>query len=158
MDIDRLWAPWRIKYVQAIPRKKTKAGCIFCKPVDHVVFTTRLSECMLNIFPYNNGHLMVAPRRHCGDLSALSEREQLDLLRSVNRAKKLLEKVLAPDGFNIGINISRTAGAGIPGHIHVHIVPRWNGDTNFMPVTAGTKVLSQSLDELLTQLHHAQKP
>ena len=158
MDMDRLWAPWRSQYiVQAKKHTKRGAGCIFCKP-DHIVFTSRLCECVLNIFPYNNGHLMVAPRRHCADLAALSEREQLDLVSSVCRAKKLLEKTLKPEGFNIGINVSRVAGAGVTGHLHVHIVPRWNGDTNFMPVCSGTKVLSQSLEELHTLLIHAQKP
>jgi ATP adenylyltransferase len=155
--MDRLWAPWRIHYIQAIPKKKQQRGCIFCKRDEYVVFTTRYSKCMLNIFPYNNGHLMIAPRRHCADISLLKEKELLDLMHSVTHAKRLLEKVLVPEGFNIGINIGRSAGAGIPGHLHVHIVPRWNGDTNFMPVASGTKVLSQSLDELLKQLVHAYK-
>jgi len=91
---------------------------------------------------------MIAPKKHVKDLSQLNKDELLDLFDSLNKAKKLLEKTLKPDGFNIGINLSRSAGAGIPGHIHIHIVPRWNGDTNFMPVVAGTKVISQSLKEL----------
>jgi len=107
---------------------------------------------MLNIFPYNNGHLMVAPLRHVRDISLLDKEEILDLFASLNRAKALLEKVLSPDGYNIGINVSRTAGAGIPGHLHIHIVPRWNGDTNFMPVLNNTKIISQSLEELHKRL------
>ena len=156
--MDRLWAPWRAKYILAASKQKKRSACIFCKRADYLVFTTGFSKCVLNAFPYNNGHLMVAPKRHCAQLDQLSERELLDLMGSVTRAKRLLEKVLSPDGFNIGINISRTAGAGFPGHLHVHIVPRWNGDTNFMPVIFGAKVLSQSLDELLKQLKNAQKP
>lgn len=152
--MDKLWAPWRINYVQ----KKKESGCIFCRAKspgikkDFVVFKTKKSMVLLNIFPYNNGHLMVAPLRHVRDISLLDDEETLDLFKSLNRAKTLLEKVLAPDGYNIGINVSRTAGAGIPGHLHIHIVPRWNGDTNFMPVLNGTKIISQSLEELHKRL------
>jgi ATP adenylyltransferase len=110
---------------------------------------------MLNIYPYNNGHLMIAPLRHVKDLSSLNDAELLDLMRSVEKARSLLSKALKPDGFNIGVNMSRVAGAGIPGHLHVHIVPRWNGDTNFMPVIGNTKVISQSLDALHKLLRHA---
>lgn len=110
---------------------------------------------MLNIFPYNNGHMMVSPLRHVKDLSALKAAETLDLFKTLSETKALLNKILKPDGYNIGINISRSAGAGIPGHLHIHIVPRWNGDTNFMPLVAGTKVISQSLDELYRQLNYA---
>ena len=149
---DRLWAPWRISYIQA--PKNDDANCIFCsafkrKHHDQVLFTSRHSTAMLNIFPYNNGHLMVAPRRHLPDLSLLKESELLDLFKSVVTAQARLKKALKPDGFNIGINIGRAGGAGITGHLHVHIVPRWIGDTNFMPTVAGTKVISQSLEELL---------
>ncbi|MCK9594678.1 MAG: HIT domain-containing protein [Candidatus Omnitrophica bacterium] len=152
--MDKLWAPWRINYVQG----KKKSGCVFClakRPgvkKDFVIFKTRKSIALLNIFPYNNGHLMVAPLRHVRDISLLDNAEVLDLFASLNRAKALLEKVLAPDGYNIGINVSRIAGAGIPGHLHIHIVPRWNGDTNFMPVLNNTKIISQSLEELHKRL------
>ncbi|MDD5730161.1 MAG: HIT domain-containing protein [Candidatus Omnitrophica bacterium] len=154
--MDKLWAPWRIKYLRAKKDKK----CIFCNNErgfadKNLIFKTKLSRCVLNIFPYNNGHLMVAPARHTGDISLLKEEEALDLLKAVNRAKKLLDKVLKPHGYNIGINISESAGAGIPGHLHVHIVPRWKGDTNFMPVIYNTKILSQSLSELQKQLKNA---
>lgn len=155
--MDKLWAPWRNKYIIGKKRKE----CIFCRALDrgrkdYVVFTTKHSLCMLNIFPYNNGHLMVSPLKHKRDISALDEAEALDLLKALERAKSLLARVLKPDGFNIGANISASAGAGITGHLHIHIVPRWQGDNNFMPVVAGTKVISQSLDELYKLLKNAE--
>lgn len=148
----RLWAPWRSGYVRSTHKKKEK-GCIFCSAAGSpqekfVVARTRHSRVMLNRFPYNNGHLMVSPRRHVADLALLSDDELLDLFKTVNRAKKALHRLLKPAGYNIGVNIGREAGAGIVSHVHVHIVPRWAGDTNFMPVVAGTKVVSQSLAEL----------
>jgi len=147
--MDRLWAPWRIKYISS---KKAK-GCIFCnarksKNAGDIIFRRRHSFCILNIFPYNNGHVMVTPNRHISDLAGLRDDELLDLLKSVNLAKKAIDRALKPEGYNIGINISQHAGAGITGHLHIHIVPRWQGDTNFMPVCHDTKIISQSLKEL----------
>ena len=110
----------------------------------------------MNIFPYNNGHLLVAPLRHIAGLDQLKDDEAIDLFRAVKRAQKLLDKVLKPQGYNLGVNLSRSAGAGITGHLHIHIVPRWTGDTNFMPVAFNTKVISQSLAELYKQLKDAQ--
>jgi len=154
--MDRLWAPWRAGYIHG---KKAKR-CIFCQGLNSkgnsfIIMQSRYSISLLNIFPYNNGHTMVCPRRHVGDLANLKEEEILDLFRMLNRTTKLLTKVLRPEGYNIGINISRSAGAGITGHLHIHVVPRWNGDTNFMPVLYGTKVISQSLTELYKRLIHA---
>jgi len=154
--MDKLWAPWRIKYIKAKQSKK----CIFCDSLRHernnyVILKTKYSTAILNTFPYNNGHIMVSPRRHVKDLTLLEEIEALDLIRTLNESKKLLDKVLKPDGYNIGINVSRAAGAGIVGHLHVHIVPRWVGDSNFMPVVHDTKIISQSLDELYKQLKNA---
>lgn len=154
--MDRLWAPWRINYISG----KKQKGCVFCKarksPDDFfVVFKTKYSLCILNLFPYNNGHLMVSPVRHVRELSVLRQAQVLDLFRAVVKAKRLLEVVLKPDGFNMGLNINRSAGAGITGHLHIHIVPRWQGDTNFMPITAGTKIISQSLNQLHQQLKDA---
>jgi ATP adenylyltransferase len=111
---------------------------------------------MLNIYPYNNGHLMISPKRHVRDLTQLKEAEMLDFIKALNKAKKLLDKVLKPDGYNIGANLGRAAGAGITGHLHLHIVPRWVGDTNFMSVTGSTKVISQSLKDLYKLLRDAQ--
>lgn len=152
----RLWAPWRIGYIK---NKKTR-GCIFCAAKkypskNHIIFKTRYSIVMLNIFPYNNGHLMVSPLRHVKDFSLLRQEEALDLLRAINKAKALLDRVLKPDGYNIGMNISRSAGAGIAGHIHMHVVPRWKADVNFMTSVYGERVISQSLDELQKLLKNA---
>lgn len=152
--MDKLWAPWRIKYISAANKKK---GCIFCqaktgKTQKHLIFKTKHSLVMLNIFPYNNGHLLISPRAHLADITQLNDAQLLDLMHSLNKAKDLLEKVLKPDGFNIGINIGRAAGAGITTHMHMHIVPRWVGDTNFISTVSGVKVISQSLDELAKRL------
>lgn len=155
--MDKLWAPWRISYVKNIKQK----GCIFCqpsgrKPRGYVVFKTSHASVMLNAFPYNNGHLLVAPLRHVSRLEQLKDEEALDLFNTLKRAQKLLAKVLKPQGYNLGLNLSRSAGAGITGHLHIHIVPRWKGDTNFMPVIFNTKIVPQSLDELYRQLKNAQ--
>ncbi len=154
--MDKLWAPWRTKYINNKKEKK----CIFCQPknkrIKFLVFKTRYSVCMLNIFPYNNGHLMVAPIRHVKDFTFLNKEERLDLFLALEKAKASLDKVLKPDGYNIGINISRAAGAGFAGHMHIHIVPRWKGDSNFMPIIYNTKIISQSLDELYKRLKNAE--
>ncbi len=154
--MDKLWAPWRLKYIAG----KKSRDCVFCQGAigsssKSLVFKTRHALVLLNIFPYNNGHLMVAPIRHIREMSQLTDAELLDLLRALERAKKMLDKVLKPEGYNIGINMSRAGGAGIAGHLHIHIVPRWLGDTNFMPILYNTKVISQSLEELLKRLKHA---
>ena len=154
--MNRLWAPWRIKYIKNTKNKK----CIFCvalksKRQNYIILKTKYSASMLNIFPYNNGHTMVFPLRHIKDLSQLKETEILDLFTNLNYTKKLLDKVLSPDGYNIGINLSEAAGAGLACHMHIHIVPRWRGDTNFMPTIYNTKIISQSLDELYKQLRNA---
>ncbi len=153
MNASRLWAPWRINYIKNIKPRI----CIFCKARgkksnDYVILRTKYSLAMLNIFPYNNGHTLVAPLRHVKKISQLQKREILDLWSTLNKVQALLDRVLKPEGYNIGMNISRVAGAGIPGHLHVHIVPRWKADTNFMPVLSDTKIISQSLDELYKEL------
>jgi ATP adenylyltransferase len=159
--MDKLWAPWRITYIRGARAKKGRQQCIFCAAnrgrKDFVLFKTGLSVAMLNIYPYNNGHTMVAPIRHTGELRALSEKEALDLFSSAKRVMDVLDTILKPAGYNVGINIGAAAGAGIPGHLHVHIVPRWNGDTNFMPAVNATKVISQSLEELFKRFKKADK-
>ena len=155
--MDKLWAPWRINYINN--NGKTK-GCIFCrakrnKSADQVIFKTAKCVCLLNIYPYNNGHLMVVPVRHTCDMRILNDAEVMDLFRGLKTATSLLDRVLKPDGYNIGLNLSREAGAGITRHLHIHLVPRWNGDTNFMPVVSNTKIISQSLDELAKKLKNA---
>jgi ATP adenylyltransferase len=153
MTTKLLWAPWRDKFI----RRGLKKGCIFCKAKEYVVFKTKHSVCMLNIFPYNNGHLMLAPLRHKGGLSQLTDDEALDLFKALKKAESLLRNTLKPHGFNIGMNISRAAGAGIRGHLHLHIVPRWVGDVNFMSTCSATKVIPQSLKALHQELLRAQR-
>ena len=152
--MNKLWAPWRIKYVT---QKKTK-GCIFCKAYrqkkdkkNFVIFRSQYCFAILNTFPYNNGHVMIVTNRHLASLEKLRDQELLDMNKALVKMKTLLKKVLKPQGFNIGLNIGACAGAGIANHIHIHLVPRWQGDTNFMPVLANTKIISQSLSELYTK-------
>jgi ATP adenylyltransferase len=157
--MNRLWAPWRINYIN---NKEKFKGCIFCrakktKTDDCVIFKTKSSICMLNIYPYNNGHLLISPLRHIAEIDLLKPEEALDLFNSLKRAKGLLQKVLKPQGYNIGFNLGRSAGAGITGHLHLHLVPRWAGDTNFMPIAGNTRVISQSLAELAKRLKNAEK-
>lgn len=157
----QLWAPWRIGYVR--PKKRYK-GCLLChiakrKKADRknlVILRSQLAFCLLNKFPYNNGHIMICPISHKKDLGQLSTEEALDLFELLKQTQALLNKVLSPQGFNVGINLGSRAGAGIDKHLHIHLVPRWKGDTNFMPVISGTKVISESLSELLKNLRKAQ--
>jgi ATP adenylyltransferase len=154
--MDRLWAPWRTNYITT---EKPKA-CIFCqakkiKGKNYVILDTPLTIALLNIFPYNNGHCLISPKRHTADILSLSQKETLDLFDVIKKTRVLLDRVLKPHGYNIGFNLGRPAGAGVTGHLHVHIVPRWIGDANFMPVIHGSKVISQSLEELYRQLRKA---
>lgn len=150
MEERPLWAPWRIEYITG-----PKAGeCIFCAAAsdrdrgsDHVVETGDTCFTMLNAFPYASGHVMVAPYRHVGGLEALDDQELLELMVRARRAVAALRDVMAPDGFNAGLNIGEVAGAGYADHLHLHVVPRWRGDTNFMPVLGGTRVISQALEQ-----------
>ncbi len=158
----RLWAPWRLSYI-AQTRRPRKKGCLFCGKKKRgskdsgggILTRGRWGFSLLNRYPYNNGHLMVAPYRHVGKLSALTVQEWQELFWLIQDALDRLDEVLHPDGYNLGINVGKAAGAGIPGHLHLHIVPRWNGDTNFMPVTADTKVISQSMTSALALLRQA---
>ncbi len=156
MKSDRLWAPWRIGYITNIKKEK---GCLFCRVFksgndkkNFVFLRSRHALAMLNLYPYNNGHAMVAPVRHVRSLDRLNDAELGDIMSCLKNVTRLLDKVLGPEGYNIGINVGRAAGAGIEDHFHIHIVPRWNGDTNFMPTLSGTKVVSQSLDALYRQV------
>jgi ATP adenylyltransferase len=147
--MNKLWAPWRNVFIKV---KKIK-GCIFCVKGKKdkglfIIKRSRHSFAMLNIYPYNNGHIMVSPFRHAKDLKALKDEELLDIIKLTRDMQALLEKKLRPHGFNIGINTGKAAGAGYKDHLHIHIVPRWKGDTNFMPVIANTKVMPESLKEL----------
>ena len=163
---ERIWAPWRLSYVQATDDVPTEApkldflsdadpDCFVCQAVVDpdsrsrlVVARGEVSLTILNRYPYNNGHLLIAPKRHVAELEELTPGEHLEMANMMARLVELLRQELRAEGFNIGLNLGRVSGAGLPGHLHWHIVPRWNGDTNFMPALAGVKVIPQSLDAL----------
>ncbi len=153
--MNKLWAPWRMEYI--LSDKKDR--CVFCEAVSSredkkhlVVYRGSLSFVILNRYPYNSGHLMVVPNRHVGDIVGLEVGERNEMFELVGFVVDLLRRVMSPDGFNIGMNLGSVSGAGIDDHIHVHVVPRWNGDTNFMPVIADTKVISDSLENVYKRL------
>jgi ATP adenylyltransferase len=155
--MDQLWAPWRMGYVQAVDKKVE--GCIFCtKPAaaedkkNLILHRGTHVFVLMNLFPYNNGHLMIIPYQHSCDILALPPETAAELWAKLCLCKQALSAAFHPDAFNIGMNIGRTAGAGIDQHVHMHIVPRWNGDTNFMPVIGKTKVISQGIKETYDQL------
>jgi ATP adenylyltransferase len=150
-DLHRLWAPWRSQFLS----QRKRSSCFLCAAKRlksdralHVVSRGREVFVILNLYPYNNGHLMIVPYRHIGTLERLRQEEWLEMLRMSQQLMKRLTSRLKSQGFNIGLNLGRVAGAGVPGHLHLHLVPRWEGDTNFMPVASDTKVISQSLDEV----------
>lgn len=150
-----LWAPWRMEYIQSVK----ESGCIFCaKPMERddkknlIVWRGQESFVMMNFYPYNNGHLMVIPFRHIADITELNSAERLELMDLLARCKTVLQQLMSPHGFNIGMNLGQVAGAGIKDHLHFHIVPRWNGDTNFMPILGHTKVVSEGLQETWEKL------
>jgi len=171
MERENLWAPWRIGYIQGLSKephaaedKKAGAGekndCFICHNLKHpqnddenlVLWRTPESIVILNRFPYNNGHLLIAPNRHIPDMTDATEEELLGMIKLIRESQKALSLAIKPHGFNVGMNFSRCAGAGLPGHLHIHVVPRWDGDTNFMAVCSGVDVISQSLTELLALL------
>ena len=138
-----LWAPWRLEYVE---QADERPGCIFCEPEPELVLARgELAFVLLNRFPYSSGHLMVAPHRHVGAYGALRDDEALEIHRLAAAAIAALDAEYRPHGHNLGWNLGRTAGAGIVDHVHQHVVPRWGGDTNFMPVVAGTRVIPEAL-------------
>jgi ATP adenylyltransferase len=147
--MERLWAPWRHAYVTSASGPKNDA-CIFCQTVDAdrdalVLLRGGVAFVVLNKYPYNNGHLMVVPERHAPDLATLTPKEQAELMRLTRHAEIALTEAYAPQGINIGINLGKPAGAGVVDHLHVHLVPRWNGDTNFMTAIGNTRVLPEDL-------------
>ena len=173
MNVETLWAPWRLGYVQGTERgdpaaevrpRQWRAGadraCFLCRAaadatddrVLGVLGRTDRSVVVINRFPYSNGHLLVAPLDHRAGLAALLPDELLDLQHEIVRWCGVIERTMQAQGFNIGLNLGSVAGAGVPGHLHWHIVPRWHGDVNFMPTTAGVRVLPQALDSLWEQL------
>ncbi|MHC4425816.1 MAG: HIT family protein [Planctomycetota bacterium] len=176
MERKNLWAPWRIEYIRGLSegphfteKNKTgtgeSSGCFICHNLEHpddddknlVLWRTEKNIVILNRFPYNNGHLLIAPVRHIPDLGDASDEELLQMVKLVRESQKALSLAIKPHGFNVGMNFGRCGGAGLPGHLHIHIVPRWDGDTNFMTVCSDTDVISQSLTELLGLLKEVSK-
>jgi len=148
--MERLWAPWRLEYIKST--QDDNQECIFCvKPMETddennlIVFRSTQSFVIMNKFPYNNGHLMVVPYLHESDLTKFEDDILLEMQHLLQLSIQALKETMNPHGFNIGVNLGRSAGAGIVDHLHYHIVPRWNGDTNYMPVVSGTKVVSEAL-------------
>jgi ATP adenylyltransferase len=150
--MERLWAPWRHAYVTSASGGDNN-DCIFCQSRDELIlFRGRVSFVILNLYPYNNGHVMVVPNRHAPNLATLSAEEQAELMKLTRHAEIALTEAYAPHGINIGINLGRPAGAGVLDHLHVHLVPRWNGDTNFMTVVGNVRVLPEDLSETAKKL------
>jgi ATP adenylyltransferase len=153
--VRRLWAPWRLEYVSSADEQE---GCVFCRAPAAgdeeglVVHRGEHAFALVNRFPYASGHLMVAPYRHEGELGELRDEEALEIHRLASAAVGALADSMRPQGFNLGWNLGRIAGAGVVDHIHLHVVPRWAGDTNFMPVLADVRVLPEALDETRTKL------
>ncbi len=148
-----VWAPWREDYILGLSNKKKEKGCLFCNALKRNRDRANLILCrnentfvIMNRFPYTSGHLMIVPYKHVGTLEKLSDKIACELMLETRRAVKILKQAFKPDGLNIGINLGRPAGAGVPGHLHIHIVPRWTGDNSFMPVVGETRVISVSLE------------
>ena len=157
--MERLWAPWRMQYIGA----EQKAGCLFDRVIEHpddedarlVVWRPEGAIVLLNKFPYNPGHSLVAPTKHVASLEDLDDAQTADLMRAVRRTITVLRQTMSPHGFNVGVNIGREAGAGIPHHVHFHVVPRWNGDTNFMAVIDDVKIVNEALGQTAEKLRRA---
>ncbi|MDE3057134.1 MAG: HIT domain-containing protein [Bacteroidota bacterium] len=159
--MERLYSPWRSHYIASFSKKNSHKNdaCVFCDAVEdhrdaHHLLVTRSTHCfvMMNLYPYNSGHLLVIPYRHLAEFGDLSSKEHADIMKTISGMISLLKKTIEPHGFNIGANVGRVAGAGIDRHIHFHIVPRWSGDTNFMPVLADVKLVSEEMSSLFRKL------
>ena len=151
-----LWAPWRMDYILSDEKQE---GCIFCPGDDRagdeerlILYVGQLSMVMMNRYPYINGHLLVAPDRHVPELAKLGDKEVLDLMGTVRKTIDVLKEIMSPEGFNVGLNLGRVAGAGVEDHMHFHIVPRWNGDTNFMTVFGEVRVIPEHIEETYRKL------
>ena len=153
----RLWAPWRLEYLKG----EKSSDCIFCSkpalPDDEAFIVHRGTSCyvILNAFPYTNGHVMVAPFEHVGDLRSLQADASAELMALTQRSLAAIERVYGAEGFNVGMNLGDVAGAGFAGHVHMHVVPRWKGDTNFMPVVGDTRVMPEALPDSWSKLRAA---
>ncbi len=152
-NMEKLWSPWRSQYIDSFKDKTKNDDCIFCSMINLnvedennlLIEKGKLTFTVLNLYPYNNGHLMVVPYRHTDDFVTLTKEENQEIMDKLQIAYLALKEVYNPEGFNVGGNLGRVSGAGIHEHLHFHIVPRWNGDTNFMPVLGEVKVISQDL-------------
>jgi ATP adenylyltransferase len=153
--VERLWAPWRLEYISSAD---DQSGCVFCAAVEGddaeklVVHRGARAIVLLNKFPYTSGHVMVAPQRHVGDFGELDDEEALEVHRLASAAIGALAQAYGPQGYNVGWNLGRVAGAGVVDHVHLHVVPRWAGDTNFMPVLADVRVIPEFLEETRRKL------
>ena len=151
--MEKLWSPWRSNYIESFKTKKDSDECVFCEahkiPIDSdeslVVYKNELCYTMLNLYPYNSGHLLIIPYRHQSDIITLYENEVNEMMQTVQLTMKALEITMIPQGFNFGANLGKAAGAGIDTHLHFHVVPRWSGDINFMPAIGEVKIISQDL-------------
>ncbi|TSA26026.1 MAG: HIT domain-containing protein [Ignavibacteriales bacterium] len=151
--MDKLWSPWRSNYIESFKTKKDSDACVFCEafkfPIKSnkslIVYKNKLCYVMLNLYPYNSGHLMVIPNKHISDIHTLSQDEMNEMMSTVRLSMKALEKAMKPQGMNFGANLGKAAGAGIDSHLHFHVVPRWSGDINFMPAIGEVKIISQDL-------------
>ena len=157
--MEQLWAPWRLAYVAAATPQAPGDGCFICRGLAErddrknlIAWRRGHSAVVLNRFPYNNGHLLIAPNAHKGTLAELSPDEILETQDSLARMIAVLDGLMHPEGYNVGLNLGRVAGAGLPGHLHWHLVPRWNGDTNFMPVLSEVKVINEHLERTWEKL------
>ncbi len=159
--MEHLWSPWRSQYIETFSNTTPKTSeCFLCDAFyqpqrdAELLVVARRERCfvIMNRFPYNSGHIMVVPNRHCGELRLLSDDELMLLFRTVREAEDVLHKVFKPHGINVGLNLGSAAGAGVPSHLHVHLVPRWNGDVNFMPVLADIKIVSERLEDTYQKL------
>jgi len=163
--MEKLWSPWRSQYIDSIKDKKGNEGCVFCQMIDLevnedsnlLIDKGEYTFTVLNLYPYNNGHLMVVPYRHTSEFSSITPEESSEIFQKLKIAEKALKIILSPEGFNLGANLGKVSGAGIDEHIHFHLVPRWNGDTNFMPVLGEVKVISQDLMETKKKLQETYK-
>ncbi len=163
--MERMWSPWRSQYIDAFKDKKGDEECVFCSAVNENIED---QDCLvvhrgidvftiLNLYPYNNGHLMVVPNRHISSISDITTEEFAEITKQIKFATEGLAKLYSPQGFNIGANVGKAAGAGIDTHLHFHVIPRWNGDTNFMPVVGEIKVISHDLTNTKNDLIKAYK-
>jgi len=151
--MDKLWSPWRTQYIESFKNKKETNSCIFCDAVNEKVeddeslkvYSTDNCFVVLNLYPYNSGHLLIIPNKHTSSIFDLDKNLVSEIMETVKISIRAIEKVMEPQGFNFGANLGKAAGAGIDEHIHFHIIPRWNSDTNFMPVIGNVKVISQDL-------------